>query len=324
MSSLQRRRLLKITGAVFGATALAPWCVAYAYAVQKLRILVGFPAGGGSDHIARILSEAINRQIGISSYVENKSGAGGLIAAQSLLQSIPKTESILLSHDHTISVLPLFPQNGNSQFISELKPIAGIAFFANAFAISAKVPANTFPEYLSWLKTQNTLRLSVGVPAPNSIPEYLVKIIRKHYSVDLIPVAYRGSAPMLTDVLGNQISACIASVPELVEYQRAGYIRALGVMGASRQASFPETPTFSELGLSGFEQLPYYGFFGSPTLSKVASTQIERMVESALAEDSTRDRLSALGLDVKYRNAEQFKLQVQSYSQLWKMLINAS
>lgn len=324
MTSFERRRKLKLACVFLGAATMAPWSLVYAYSVQKLRILVGFPAGGGSDHIARILSEAIHRQSGISSYVENKSGAGGLIAAQSLLQPTPKTESILLSHDHTISVLPLFPQNGNSQFIFDLQPIAGIATFANAFAISAKVPVKTFPEYLNWLKTQNALRLSVGVPAPNSIPEYLVRIISKHFSVDLNSIAYRGSAPMLTDVLGNQISACIASVPELVEYQRAGYVRVLGVMGPHRQATFPEVPTFSELGLPGFEQLPYYGFFGSPALSQVASSQIEKIIEVALAEAATRDRLSALGLDVKYRNTEQFRLQVQSYSQLWKILINAS
>lgn len=324
MNGSKRRHFLKIAGFLLGLASATPWRFAYAYSVQKLRILVGFPVGGGSDHIARILSESINRQGGVSSYVENKGGAGGLIAAQSLLQPTPKTESILLSHDHTISVLPLFPQGANSQFISELQPIAGVATFANAFAISAKVPANTFLEYLSWLKTQNALRLSVGVPAPNSIPEYLVKIISKHFLVDLNSIAYRGSAPMLTDVLGNQISACIASVPELLEYQRTGNVRILGVMGAYRQSSIPETPTFSELGLLGFEQLPYYGFFGPPTLSQRVITQIEKLIETALADESTKERLFSLGLDVKYRNAEQFKLQVRSYSQFWKRMIGVN
>lgn len=320
MSKLRRRKFLNLAS-FFGLMALLPMRAGNANAAEKLRILVGFPVGGGSDHIARILSDGINRLAGISSYVENKGGAGGLIAAQSLIQSSPRVESILLSHDHTISVLPLFQQNGNSKFIDELRPIAGIATFANAFAISAKVPARTFFQYLQWLKTQNNFRLSVGVPAPNSIPEYLVKIISKHFFVDLNPIAYRGSAPMLNDVLGNQISACIASVPELLEYQRTGHVTVLGVMGADRQPSLAQTPTFSELGLLGFEQLPYYGFFGAPTLNKEVSTQIEKIVEAVMADHSTRERLISLGLNVKYLNSEQFNMQVQSYSQFWKKII---
>lgn len=323
MMNIKRRKLLKSSLMIGALTSLMSLVsIAHARSLKQLRILVGFPAGGGSDHVARILSESFNQQNGFSSYVENKSGAGGLIAAQSLLQPIPGIESTLLSHDHTISILPLFPQSGNTQFIAQLQPIAGIATFANAFAVSAKVPAKTFPEYLDWLKNQNTLRLAVGVPAPNSIPEYFVKIISRHFALDLNPVAYRGSAPMLTDILGNQISACIASVPELLEYQRAGFVRVLGVMGGHRQVAISEAPTFSELGLIGFEQLPYYGFFGAPNISKESIASIDRVVESVLTDSSTREKLASIGLDVKYRSTEQFKAQVQSYSQLWKRLIN--
>ena len=322
MSGLPRRYFLKSSAIAVSALSLGSWgLVAHARAMRSLRILVGFPPGGGSDRIARLLSESFHRQSNLDVYVENKSGAGGLIAAQALLQKDPASESVLLSHDHTISVLPLFPENGNTKFIAQLQPIVGIATFANAFAISSKVPVEHFSEYLPWLKTQGVAKSTVGVPAPNSIPEYLVKALNKHFQTNLNPVPYRGSSPMLTDLLGNQIPACVASVPELLEYQKAGYLRILAVIGKQRQTLLPNVPTFHELGVSGFENLAYYGLFGPPNIPKENMATIERMTKQSLEDTSLVEKLTALGLDVRYRNASQFKEQVQDYSREWQAII---
>lgn len=322
LSRSNRRYFLKSCAISVGAVFLAAWGVsAYAQTIKSLRILVGFPPGGGSDRIARLLSESFHRQSRLDVYVENKSGAGGLIAAQALLQKDAKAESVLLTHDHTISVLPLFPENGNTKFIAQLQPIAGIATFANAFAISSKIPVDHFSDYLQWLKTQGIAKSTVGVPAPNSIPEYLVKVLNKHFQININPVPYRGSSPMLTDLLGNQIPACVASVPELIEYQKAGYLRILAVIGKQRQALLPNVPTFQELGVSGFENLAYYGLFGAPNISRENMVAIERMTKQSLEDASLVEKLSALGLDVRYRNAMQFKEQVQEYSREWQTII---
>lgn len=317
-----RRSFLKSCALAVGGACFGFWgLTASARAMRSLRILVGFPPGGGSDRIARLLSESFHRQSNLEVYVENKSGAGGLIAAQTLLQKDPKSESVLLSHDHTISVLPLFSENGNTKFISQLQPITGIATFANAFAISSKVPVEHFSEYLPWIKSRGVAKSAVGVPAPNSIPEYLVKALNKHFQINLNPVPYRGSSPMLTDLLGNQIPACVASVPELLEYQKAGYLRILAVIGKQRQALLPNVPTFHELGVSGFENLAYYGLFGSPNIPKENMATIEKMTKQSLEDVSLVEKLTALGLDVRYRNASQFKEQVQVYSREWQAII---
>ena len=322
MTGLRRRDFIKSCVIAVGAVCLSSWALtSYAYAIRNLRILVGFPPGGGSDRIARLLSASFHRQSNLNVFVENKSGAGGLIAAQALLQKDPTTESILLSHDHTISVLPLFSENGNTKFLSELQPIAGIATFANAFAISSKIPVHHFSEYLTWLRTQGIATSAVGVPAPNSIPEYLVKVVNKHFQIKLNPVPYRGSSPMLTDLLGNQIPACVASIPELIEYQKAGYLRILAVIGKQRQALLPNVPTFHELGVGGFENLAYYGLFASPSIPRTNMTTIERMTKQALEDVSLVEKLTALGLDVRYSNAIQFKGLVQDYSREWQAII---
>jgi tripartite-type tricarboxylate transporter receptor subunit TctC len=126
---------------------------------------------------------------------------------------------------------------------------------------------------------------------------------------------------MLTDLLGNQIPACVASVPELLEYQKAGYLRILAVIGKQRQTLLPNVPTFHELGVSGFENLAYYGLFGPPNIPKENMATIERMTKQSLEDTSLVEKLTALGLDVRYRNASQFKEQVQDYSREWQAII---
>ncbi|MCA1416953.1 hypothetical protein I6F30_38410, partial [Bradyrhizobium sp. NBAIM20] len=102
---------------------------------------------------------------------------------------------------------------------------------------------------------------NVGVPAPASVPEFLVKLISERHGLNLASVPYRGSAPMMVDMLGNQIAAGIGSVPDLIVNHQQKKLRIVAVMGSQRQAVLPDVPTFAELGLAGFEELPYYGVF---------------------------------------------------------------
>ena len=121
-------------------------------------------------------------------------------------------------------------------------------------------PAQSFNDFVSGVRAQGG-KSAVGVPAPASVPEFLVKVIAEKYGIDLVSVPYRGSAPMIADMLASQIPAGVASVPEFVENHKAGKLRVVAVLGSRRQAVLPDVPTFAELGLAGFEDAPYYGFF---------------------------------------------------------------
>jgi len=163
-----------------------------------IRLMVGFPAGGGTDAIARVLSEQLGAALGTSVIVENKAGAGGQIAAQAL-KVAPKDGSVLfLSHDHTISILPLVLKNPGFHPQQDFTPVAGFASFANGLAVSSGTPATSYAQYLDWIRSQGGQnRLSIGIPAPASVPEFLVKVLGAQTKLDLQPIPYRGSAPML-------------------------------------------------------------------------------------------------------------------------------
>ena len=289
-----------------------------------IRLMVGFPAGGGTDAIARLLGEQLGPALGTTVIIENKAGAGGQIAAQAL-KTAPKDGSVLfLSHDHTISILPLVLKNPGFEPQQDFIPVAGFASFANGLAVSAGTPATSYAQYLDWLRSQDRARLSVGVPAPASVPEFLVKALAKQAKLDLQPVPYRGSAPMLIDMLGNQIPAGVASVPDFIEYIKAGKVRMLAVLGKQRQALLPDVPTFEELGLTGFDALPYYGIFAPAGTPQPVTARYAAAIDKVLQQSQLRERLQGLGLTVEFMSSSTLAERERTYSQSWARLIQVN
>jgi tripartite-type tricarboxylate transporter receptor subunit TctC len=147
---------------------------------------------------------------------------------------------------------------------------------------------------VAWVKTQGG-KGAVGIPAPASTPEFLVKVVGDKFKLDLVSAPYRGSAPMMADMLGNQIAAGVGSVPDFIENHKAGKVRIVAVLGAKRQAALPDVPTFGELGLSGLDDMP-----------------------------EVHDQLTKMGLTVGYMNSHQLEQRERAYTQVWTKLIKNS
>ena len=251
-------------------------------------------------------------------------GAGGQIAAQALKVAPADGTTYFLSHDHTISILPLVVKNPGFDSDKDFVAVAGFATFVNALAVSGGTPARTMNEYVAWLRSQGGGKGTVGVPAPASVPEFLVKLIGEKYKLDLQAVPYRGSAPMMGDMLGNQINAGVASIPDFIENHKAGKIRVVAVLGGARQAILPDVPTFAELGLAGFEDIPYYGIFAPVGTPQAAIDKFSAAVAKVIAMPDVHDRLTAMGLTVGYMTQQQLASREHAYSQTWKRIIQAS
>ena len=297
--------------------------IAHAQSSKPIRILVGFPPGGGTDAIARTLADRLKDELGVPVIVENRPGAGGQIAAQALKAAAPDGTTYFISHDHTISILPLVVKNPGFDPARDFVPVAGFATFVNALALSGGTPAKSFKDYIAWVKAQGG-KSAVGVPAPASVPEFLVKVIGEKYSLDLVAAPYRGSAPMIGDMLGNQIPAGIGSVPEFVENHRAGKLRVVAVLGGARQAAMPEVPTFAELGLAGFEDVPYYAFFAPAGTPQAEIDRFAAALARVIATPEVKDKLTAWGLTVGLLPQTQLAARERAYAQAWARIIRAS
>jgi tripartite-type tricarboxylate transporter receptor subunit TctC len=323
--TITRRRFA--THVLAGSAALAG-LPAFAQ-TRTIRLLVGFPPGGGTDAVARLLGERLKDELGANVVVDNRPGAGGQLAAQMLKAAPADGNTLFLSHDHTISILPLVTKGAGFDPAQDFAPVAGFATFVNAFAVSGGTPAKTFAEYVKWIQgggdkaggNSAAGRGTVGVPAPASTPEFLVKLIGEKYKLDLAAAPYRGSAPMMADMLGNQIAAGTGSVPDFVENHRAGKLRVLVVLGKERQAVLPDVPTFHELGLSGFEDVPYYGVFAPKGVPAPFVEQFQAAMAKVLAQPAVREQMTRMGLAPGYMSAKQLGERERAYTAVWTQII---
>ncbi len=201
--------------------------------------------------------------------------------------------------------------------------LAGFASFVNAIAGSDGLGVRTFDAYLQWLKKQGG-KSAVGIPAPASTPEFLVRVLNQRFKTDLVSVPYRGSAPMLADMMGNQIPAGIGSVQDFIESHKAGKIRVLAVLGGTRQQALPDVPTFSELGLPGLEDMPYYGMYAAAGTPPDMVQAVSQAVAKAVAAPDVHEQLVGMGLSVGYMTPEQLLARERAYSAVWTRIIRDS
>ena len=309
--------------ALLAAAALGMSGGALSQAVP-IKVLVGFPPGGGTDAIARVLADKLKDQLGVPVIVENKAGAGGQLAAQALKAAAPDGNTLFLTHDHSVTILPLVMKNPGFDPAKDFVAVAGFATFVNALAVSGGTPAKSVNDYVAWVRNQGAGKGTVGVPAPASVPEFLVKVVGQKYALDLQAAPYRGSAPMMADMLGNQIAAGVASIPDFIENHKAGKIRVVAVMGGARQAVMPDVPTFAELGLAGFEDIPYYGYFAPAGTPKAVIDRFSEALAKVLTQPEVRNQLTAMGLAVGHMPPEQLASRERAYAQVWTRVIKAS
>ncbi|MDO4725257.1 MAG: tripartite tricarboxylate transporter substrate-binding protein [Comamonadaceae bacterium] len=322
---LTRRRCLAALSLALTAPAAlrqAAWAQASAALPAPVRLLVGFPSGGGTDLLARLLAVHLGQALQREVLVDNLPGSGGQRAALALKAALADGQTLLLSHAHTINILPMTTAEPGFDPQQDFTPVAGLVDFVDALAVPASHPARNWAEYHQWLQAQTLPQQRVvGVPAAGSIPAFLVQCLQRNHGLPLQAVPYRGSAPMLAELLQGRIQAVVAAMHELLELHRAQRIRVLAVLGAQRQAALPEVPTFAELGLAGFEQASFYGLYAPRDLPPATLAQWEQAVQQVLARPDVAQQLNDWGMSVQFMNRQQLQAREAAHRMAWKRLI---
>jgi len=286
--------------------------------------LVGFSPGGATDVVARAvtdkLSKAMDGQVFI---VENRSGAGGLIAAQLLKTAPPDGSTIMLSIDHTQVIIPLTIAAANYNPITDFTALAGVATYYNVLAVNANTGIKTLAELGAWIKVHPT-EANYGVPAAGSVPQFIGYLVGRSFGVTMNSVPYKGGAPMVQDLLGGQVPIAIGSMTDLIEYHRTGRIRILASSGAERSRIAPDIPTFLELGFKGIDKNPWMAFFGPKGMSKEFVTQFDLSVKTVLTQPDLQESLARIGNEVAPVPAKEVQKWVADSSQHWGQVIRDS
>jgi tripartite-type tricarboxylate transporter receptor subunit TctC len=288
-----------------------------------VRILVGFPPGGGVDAAARHIADALTQKMGQSFVVDNRSGAGGQIAAVALKQAAPNGQTLLMSNDHTVVIVPQTMKTPGFNPASDFVPVARVTQVAFGLAVHPSTNAQRIADYSQWLRAGSN-RGNVGVPAPASIPEFTAVLLGQHMGVSTNAVPYRGGAPMVADLIGGQIPAGITSLSELIPQQKAGKLKVIAVSGTQRSALLPDAPTFAEQGIKGVEQSNFLALYAPAGTPAAVIKRYQDVLHEALAQPALREKFEGLGMQVDFAPGDVVAKQMAQMSDNWGQLIRAS
>ncbi|MBL8381533.1 MAG: Bug family tripartite tricarboxylate transporter substrate binding protein [Burkholderiales bacterium] len=310
------------------AVALAAGLLAGPAAAQDytgpVRIFVGFPAGGATDTVARVLADKLKDVMNQPFLIENRGGAGGMIATQQLKAAPADGSTVMLTIDHTQVIIPLTFKAPGYDAIADFTPLAGVATYFNAMGVSATLNVRNLNEFGAWLKA-NPGRANFGVPAAGSVPQFASLIVGKALGVpNPVVVPYKGGAPLVQDLLGGQVPAGVSSLTEYIEHHRAGRINVLAISGTTRSKAAPDVPTFQELGLKGVDKNPWLAFVGPKGMPRPFVDRFSRAVATVLRMPEVSERLVKMGNEVTYATPEQVQEWITSATAHWAPVIRDS
>lgn len=290
---MKNRRQFTTTLALMSTAGLLPG-LARAQSADTVRILVGFPAGGGSDNIARRLAERLQGTLAPTVIVENRAGAGGQIAVSALKNSAPDGNTLMLSVPGPLTVaqftfksLPYKPD--------DYVPVAMVSTFAFVFAVGPAVPESVrnLKDYLAWASS-NKANAVFGSPAAGATPHLVGMLLSKAAGVELTHVPYRGDAPGIQDLLGGQVPAYLSTTGSFSPHMKSGRLRLLAVSGVSRNPIAPDVPTFREQGYP-IDLIEWTGIFAPKGTPPAVVNRLQAEVKKALDDAGLRERFAQQG-----------------------------
>jgi tripartite-type tricarboxylate transporter receptor subunit TctC len=308
--------------ATMAATLLLA-AAAQAQVDKPVRILVGFAPGGSADIAARLLAERMAVELKQAVVVENKPGAGARIAAEMLKNAAPDGSTLMLAPIVVPVLAPLvfskLPYNPGTDFA----PVASVANFQFGLSVNANHPAKNMQELLAWFKA-NPAQANFGSPAPGSLPHFFGVMIATNAGVDLVHVPFNGGAPLMTAIVGNQVTSGIDTVVDQMEMFRGGKTRILATSGATRSPMLPEIPTFAEAGLKGVEGTGWFAVYAPAKTSPETIQQLNAALNKALKTPELREKFGKMGFEPTGGSPADLTAMMKRDTERWAPVVKAS
>lgn len=321
-----RRRLI---GALSGAIALAGFSAGLASAAPPspaldapLRILVGYAPGGATDRAARIVGDKLAARLGVPVIVENKSGAGGRLAAQQAKATPASQNVLMLANPAVMVVAPLVFKDNGYDAERDFVPVSHVNSYDFALAVSPTMPARDLGQLLAWMKA-NPQQANFGVPATGSLPHFFALMAGTKAGVPAQVVGYRGSAPLLNDLLGNQVPVAVDTLDTVLAQHEAGKLRILAISGAQRSPFAPGIPTFKEAGLD-LAATGWNTFFAPASMPRDKVERLAREIHAVMQEPETAARFKdAMMVPVASTQAQTAQM-LKAYRAQWAPVVQQS
>jgi tripartite-type tricarboxylate transporter receptor subunit TctC len=319
---LPRRRFLHLVAAASALPAMSRVVGAQAYPSRPVRIVVGFPAGGGADIVARLMGQWLSERLGQPFIIENRPGAGSNIAAEAVVRSPPDGYTLLLVTLPANAINATLYDKLNFNFIRDIAPVAGLTRDPNVMLVNPLFPAKTVPEFIAYAKA-NPGKVNMASSGAGSSQHVAGELFRAMTGIQVNPVPYRGAAPALVDLISGQVQVFFDVTTSSVEHIKAGRLRALAVTTATRSEVLPDVPTIGDF-VPGYEASNIRGVGAPKNVPTEIIEVLNKEINAALANAKIKAKLADLGATVLVNSPADFGKLVVDETEKWGKVVKST
>ncbi len=311
---MQRRSFVSRSAALgLAATGslAAPWVRAQNLPTGPIRIIVGFPPGGGTDILARAVGQRLQTMWNIAVVIENKAGAAGVLAADFVAKSPPDGNTLLMAHINSQAIAPALGQRTGYNAETDFSPIALVGVTPNLLVCNESQPAKTVKDLIALCKSKPG-QVTFGSSGPGSAQHLALELFKYQAKVFALHIPYRGSGPVITDLIGGQIQYGFETMAASSPHVRSGKLIAFAQTRPNRSRAFPNVPTMAESGLAGFDATTWYGLAGPARMNPSVVARINEDVNKAMTFADVAERMTASGAEDGGGTPERFAEFIRS------------
>ena len=289
---------------------------------SPLRIVVGYAPGGATDRVARIVGDKLAIKLGVPVVVDNKPGAGGRLAAQQVKATPANQNVLMLANPAVMVVAPLVFKDNGYDPERDFVPVSHVNDYDFALAVSPTLPVKELSHLLAWMRA-NPTQANVGVPATGSLPHFFALMLGEKAKVQTQVIGYRGSAPLLNDLLGGQVPVAVDTADVVLPQHDAGKLRIVALSGDKRSPFAPNVPTFKEAGLD-LAATGWNTFFAPASLPKEKVERLSRLIQEVMKDPDTARRFKDSQMVPVVSTQAQTIAMLKAYRAQWAPVVQKS
>ncbi|RYX94405.1 MAG: tripartite tricarboxylate transporter substrate binding protein [Comamonadaceae bacterium] len=305
-----------------GLLSAAP-AFAQAFPNKVITIIVPFAAGGTTDILARVVGQGMSAELGQQVIVDNRAGAGGNIGGQMVARAPADGYTLFMGTVGTQAINAALYKKMTFDPVKDLAPLTRVANVPNLLVANPAQPFKNVKELIAYAKA-NPGKLNFGSSGNGSSIHLSGELFKSMTKVDMQHVPYRGSAPAMTDLLGNQVAIMFDNMPSAIQHVRSGKLRPLAVTTAKRSPELPDVPTIAEAGVPGYEATSWFGLLAPAGTPPAVITRLNTAIVKVLADPAVKKKIEEQGAEVVAETPAQFAAFIQSESVKWGKVVRES
>jgi tripartite-type tricarboxylate transporter receptor subunit TctC len=291
------------------------------YPTRPVRFIVGYPAGGSTDIIARLIGQRLSERLGQQFVVENKPGAGNNIGTETVVRADPDGYTVLLVNPANFINTTLYA-NLNFNFVRDIAPVASFLRVPNVMTVANEVPAKTVAEFIAYVKA-NPGKVNLASSGNGTSVHLSGEMFMAMTGAKMLHVAYKGAAPATTDLLGNRVQVMFDNMPSIIGHIRGGKLRALAVTTAERSPELPDVPTVAET-VPDYEASALFGMGAPAKTPPEIIAKLNHEINEVLAEPEVKKRLTELGGAPLIATPEDFGGMIKAETEKWGKVVKSA